>query len=76
MAPFYQDPAQRVVALQLPDSFGYLILRIGALSKLLEGSEGSEIGWDEWKSHVVIPSRSRSSGPLPHLGVWMPVIFS
>ena len=69
MAPFYQDPAQRVVALQLPDSFGYLILRIGALSKLLEGSEGSEIGWDEWKSHVVIPSIDPDRLDLYHIWV-------
>ena len=55
-APFYQDPDQRILALFLSSTCRYLILRIGVLSKLLESREGTEIGWDEWKSHMFIPS--------------------
>ena len=54
--PFYRDPTQRIVALHLLHSFGYPILRIGALLELHESREGSKIEWDEWKSHVVIAS--------------------
>jgi len=55
-APFYRDPAQRIVALCLGRYDGTPIFRIGALLELLEDREGSEIEWDDWKSHVVIPS--------------------
>ena len=53
LAPFYQDPNQRIVALSPQYHLGFLVFRVGALSKLLESHEGSEIGWDEWKSHVI-----------------------
>ena len=56
LAPFHQDPAQWIVALSMPDHPGYLVLPVEALLKLAEDREGCEIGWDEWKHHVVIPS--------------------
>ena len=55
-APFYRDPTQRIVALRLEHWVGSPIFRMGALLELLESREGSEVEWDEWKSHVVIPS--------------------
>lgn len=54
-APFHQDSTQRIAALVFP-SFGCLVFRIEALLKFLEGRQSSEIGWDEWKRYVVIPS--------------------
>jgi len=68
-APFYRDPAQRIVALCLNHHDGTPIFRIGALLELLEGREGSEIEWDEWKSHVVIPSFDPDRESHPHLWV-------
>ncbi|KAF9649098.1 hypothetical protein BDM02DRAFT_1994345 [Thelephora ganbajun] len=59
LAPFHHDPTQRIVALVMPQSFGYPLFRVGAFLKLLEGREGGEIEWDEWKTHVVIPSVNR-----------------
>ena len=56
LAPFRQDPAQRVVTLVRPISPGYLVFRVKTLMDFLEVREGSEVAWDEWKSHVVIPS--------------------
>jgi hypothetical protein len=56
LAPFHQDPAQRIIALAVPYTFYYLVFQVGALLELLELREGSEIGWDEWKSRVVTPS--------------------
>ena len=53
LAPFYQDPNQRIVALSPQYRLGFLVFWVGALSKLLESHEGSEIRWDEWKSHVI-----------------------
>lgn len=55
-APFHQDPTQRIIALSMPDSFRYPVFRVQALLELLKVREGSEVGWDEWKSSVVIPS--------------------
>ncbi|KAF9643426.1 hypothetical protein BDM02DRAFT_1471703 [Thelephora ganbajun] len=56
LAPFHHDHTQRIVALVMQQPFGYLLFRVGALLKLIEGREGGEIEWDEWKTHVVIPS--------------------
>ena len=55
LAPFHQDPAQRIVVLDPRSTLYYLVLRVGALLDLLEGREGSDIAWDEWKSNVTIP---------------------
>lgn len=56
LAPFHQDPTQRIVALTMPHAFGYLVLPVEPLLKLVEGREGCEITWDEWKKHAIIPS--------------------
>ena len=57
LAPFHQDPTQRIIALALPRAHTYYpIIQVGELLDLLESREGSEIGWDDWKSCVVIPS--------------------
>ncbi|KAF9793386.1 hypothetical protein BJ322DRAFT_124956 [Thelephora terrestris] len=56
LAPFYQDPIQRIAALYLPTPYRFLVFRVGALLELVESREGSEIGWDEWKGIVVAPS--------------------
>jgi hypothetical protein len=62
--PFHQDPAQRIIALRFESSPRCLVLRVGALLELFKDREGTEIGWEEWKNHVVIPSLSRRSwGP-------------
>ena len=61
-APFNQDPTQRILALAMPHTVGYLIFRVEAFLKLLEGHEGSAIRWDEWKSCVAIPSFNREYG--------------
>ena len=56
LAPFYQDHTQRIAALSMTHPSDNLFFRVEALLKLAEGREGCEIGWDEWKMHVVIPS--------------------
>jgi hypothetical protein len=55
LAPFWQDPAQRIAVLDSLSSPHYLAFRIGALLEFLGSREGTEIRWDEWKGHVVIP---------------------
>jgi hypothetical protein len=62
LAPFYQDPAQRIIALRFQSYPGHFIVRVGALLELFKDREGTEIGWDEWKDHLVDPSSS--SGTL------------
>lgn len=54
LAPFCPDPAQRIVILQVHPVKYYLAVSVGALLEL--GScGGTEMGWDEWRSHVVVP---------------------
>ena len=58
LAPFHQDPTQQIVVLSLrsdSSALHHLAFRAGTLLKLLEGSEGSNIGWDKWKDIVVVP---------------------
>ena len=62
MAPFHQDPTQRIIALRVHYPPHYLVLRVGALLELLKGREGTEVEWDEWENHVAFPSLC-SSGP-------------
>lgn len=66
LSPFYQDPMQRIVVLEVGYCRHYLVLRVGTLLELVESRAGSEIGWDKWKDHVVIAS----SGP-DLVGVWV-----
>jgi hypothetical protein len=56
LAPFHQDPTQRIAVLCVSRSPGSLIFSVETLVQLSEGHEGCEIGWDEWKKHVVAPS--------------------
>ena len=58
VAPFHQDPSQRIVVFDFSYTPCYFILKVESLLELLESHEGSEIEWDEWKSHVVIPIRN------------------
>lgn len=57
-APFHQDPSRRIVALKIENCSRYLVLRLEALLELARNREGSEIEWDEWESHIVIPTLS------------------
>jgi hypothetical protein len=56
LAPFHPDPSQRIAVLRLPSASHYLVLQVGGLLEFLRSHEGSVVEWDEWKSHVVIPS--------------------
>ena len=51
-APFHKDPTQLIAALALPGSFGYLVFPVRVLLGFLESHGGSEVEWNEWKSHV------------------------
>ena len=66
LAPFYQDPSQRIVTLVVSHGVYYPVFQVGALLELLESREGSEIGWDEWKGRVVIPSIGEE-----HARIWV-----
>lgn len=60
LTPFYQDPTQQIVVLNVQSVSSTphrLVFQAGALLQLLEGREGSEIGWDEWKNVVFLPSQ-------------------
>jgi hypothetical protein len=67
LAPFHQDPTQRITALAVPFSPEYLLFSVESLVRLSEGREGCEIGWDEWKEYTAMPSIRQS-----HLvGAWV-----
>jgi len=53
-APFYQDPAQRIIVLN-KSGRTYLVFRVGMLLELAEKYEKPLIRWKEWKDHVFVP---------------------
>src|SRR5579872_4411038 len=53
----------------MPSSVGYPTFRVRSLTEMLESREGSEIQWDEWKSHVVLPSITLDNPD--HLNTWV-----
>ena len=60
LAPFHHDPPQRIVVSNIQSAASTphrLVFKVGALLQLLEGREGSEIGWDEWKNVVFLPAQ-------------------
>ena len=63
LASFHQDSTQRIIALNFVgrllddgNGCGCLVFHVGALLELHRDCGGTEIGWDEWKHHVYIPS--------------------
>jgi len=58
LAPFHQDPTQRIVAFATDYPLGYFVVRLGTFLELPKDSEGSKIGWEKWKHHIFIPSIS------------------
>ena len=56
LAPFHQDPNQRIVVLDTNSYSHYLVVRVAVFLELFKDCEGTEIGWDEWNHHVATPS--------------------
>lgn len=52
-ASFHRDPTQRIAVLCFHSDSNPLVLLLGDLLKLLKSCEGSDIGWNEWKTHVI-----------------------
>ena len=81
LAPFYPDPAQRVVVLQMQSATCYLVVSVGALLEL-NSRGGTEIEWHEWRDHVVIAcpftdETLRPSGPrMPALLYFFNAVLS
>ena len=72
LAPFHQDPTQRIVALVTLTSSAnrIFVFRAQALLELSKGRESSEIKWDEWGNCVVILSID-SDGPGFETAFWV-----
>ena len=54
-AAFYQDPAQRIIALKEPYPT-YLVFRVEVLLELAEKKEGETVWWRDWRDRVFVPS--------------------
>jgi hypothetical protein len=63
-APFYPDPGQRIVLLDIEPVSVYLAVSVGDLLEFKSRGRRT-VGWDEWKSHVVVPRLScDETGPV------------
>ena len=85
LTPFYQDPVQRIAALDMQHPSISLAFPVEALLKLARDRRGCKITWDEWREHVVVsPLRQATanawvsgcrlfrfkSGPKAHIDVY------
>ena len=52
LAPFYQDPGQRLITLTTHWASDILVFRVEALLKHHKGGENSEVQWNYWKESV------------------------
>ena len=68
-APFYQDPAQRVVVLDQISVLSYLVLRVGALLELIESREGSEVEWEPGSVTEKFLADGRLGGRSLYVGI-------
>ena len=54
LAPFYQDPSQRMLALELGDQdVCFLVMKTEVLLELARERGSVELVWEQWKAHVV-----------------------
>ena len=52
LAPFYQDPTQRIAVFDTFNQFPYLVFPVETLLKLARDRGGCEVEWDRWNKHV------------------------
>ena len=53
LAPFYQDPSQRTLAVEFPRGRSVFVMKTEVLLELARERGGTELGWWQWKAHVV-----------------------
>ena len=58
LAPFYQDPSQRILALEFHQDIYIFVMKAEVLLKLARECEGAGLVWEEWRTHVVEVSLS------------------
>ena len=58
LAPFYQDPSQRVLAIVLyaADYMTVFVVKVEALLRLARERGSADIEWEEWRAYVVMVS--------------------
>ena len=78
LAPFYPDPAQRIVLLRMQRALYNPVVSVGALLKLKNRGR-AEIEWDELRNHILVARLSLDEmGPIdPWVsGCWLFFICS
>ena len=53
LAPFYQDPSQRTLAVEFPRGRSVFVMKTEVLLELARERRGTELGWWQWRAHVV-----------------------
>ena len=53
LAPFYQDPSQRMLALEFRRGRSVFVVKTEVLLELARERGGAELGWEQWRAHVV-----------------------
>ena len=53
LAPFYQDPSQRILTVKFFRGGSVFVMKTEALLELARECGGTELGWGQWRAHVV-----------------------
>ena len=53
LAPFYQDPSQRILALEFGQDGSVFVMKTEVLLELAREHGGTELGWGQWRAHVI-----------------------
>ena len=53
LAPFYQDPSQRTLVVEFLRGRSIFVMKTEGLLKLARERGGTELGWGQWRAHVV-----------------------
>ena len=52
LAPFFQDPSQRILALEFHQDERIFVMKVEILLKLAREHGGMELGWGQWRAHI------------------------
>ena len=70
-APFYPDPSQRILALSTELQWGFYVMKVETLLRLVRERAGEDIQWEEWKSYMIETVPQRQPHTAYHRGSWV-----
>ena len=64
LAPFYQDPSQRILALEFHGDRPVFVMKTAILLELARKHTGKKLGWGQWRTYVIEVESHFGNGPF------------